>query len=515
MKTSFAPFILLLLACAACAGQSTLNLGTPPVERQASYDPLAPAIAVPPLAEALATAQWKGSGAYQLTALTALNTVDTELLRNLRLEASGSRLNIRASRAVSSAGVYLRYDARQQHYAGARLTPDAAVSLVLEIEPGLLAIGVCAAGTRTLDPRQVLATLDFAAGPATAVRRAAKISTDTRTAVRDLTAVGEGVTSATLQWSERHTGDYDLNSEVNIADLTPIGVNYQRAFTPADADYAILEVADGDENGEINIADITPIGANFQSRISGYDIYRTPLDTPDEIPLVTDTGRWTKVANDANPTGPSAPRDYNGQDFRLVYTFLDECGTGDFGWYVVPVNYDAGAERGPASNVATVDLVPPNASLSFEIQPPAGPLANVGGEFYLAVKVNDVSGLFSANVRFEYDSTLVEYLEGVASYPDHPNLLTTPLFVSADAVGSADSPYVLVGLNATQTQGTAAVSGSGVLGYIKFKCIGEGVNAECFRFPQSTSFIYLWGETYGIPVATPTLGEPQILNVGP
>jgi hypothetical protein len=229
---------------------------------------------------------------------------------------------------------------------------------------------------------------------------------------------------------------------------------------------------------------------------------------------VDEAGRWTKVENSAEPSGPSAPRDWNGQNFRLVYTFLDQSGVGNFGWYVVPVNYDAAPERGPASNVATVSLIPPNASLSFEIQPPAGPLANVNDEFYLAILVNNVTGLFSANVRFEYDSTLVQYVEGVPSFTGHDNLLTDPLFISADDVGVAASPYVLVGFNATETKGTPAVDGSGALAYIKFKCIGAGVNSECFRFPQSTSFIYLWGTTYGVPVATPELGAPQILNVG-
>ena len=389
-----------------------------------------------------------------------------------------------------------------------------AISLVLEVEPGLLAIGVAATDGGTLDTRQPLAQLTFAAGAATVLRHAATITQDTRSAVRNLTAVGEGSDQATLQWSERHTGDYDLNGEVNIADLTPIGANFKKAFTAGDTDYAKLEVIDGDENGEINIADLTPIGGNFRSLISGYDVYRTPLTTPDEVPSVSDAGRWTKVENTTNPSGPSAPRDWNGQNFRLVYTFLDQSGTGNFGWYVVPVNYGAAPQHGPASNVATVDLVPPNASLAFEIEPPAGPLANLNDEFYLAVLVNNVTGLFSANVRFEYDSSLVQYEEGVPNYTGHTNLLTDPLFISADNVGTATSPYVLVGFNATQTKGTLPVDGSGALAYIKFKCIASGVNATCFRFPQSTTFIYLWGSTYGVPVATPELGQPQILNVG-
>ena len=50
---------------------------------------------------------------------------------------------------------------------------------------------------------------------------------------------------------------------------------------------------------------------------------------------------------------------------------------------------------------------------------------------------------------------------------------------------------------------------------MKFHTINDtaGGSAECFRFPQVTTFIYLWGTNYGVPVATPVLGEPQIVNI--
>jgi len=161
---------------------------------------------------------------------------------------------------------------------------------------------------------------------------------------------------------------------------------------------------------------------------------------------------------------------------------------------------------------------PPPAGLSFEIVSPATEFATVGDEFYVAVKVTGVTDLFSANVRFEYDSDVVQFEEGVASYndgTDHPNFLSPPLFVTADNVDSATSPYVLLGFNATETQGTPTVSGDGYLGYFKFKAIGAGIVDEAFRFPQSSNFIYLWGSDYGVAVAAPALGSPQLLNVAP
>jgi uncharacterized protein YkwD len=87
--------------------------------------------------------------------------------------------------------------------------------------------------------------------------------------VDDLTVSVNG-TDATLQWTYRSSGDYDQNSEVNLADLAPLGL-YFRA-TPASANWAAAQVANGDKNNEVNIADVTPIGANFRVQVLGYRV---------------------------------------------------------------------------------------------------------------------------------------------------------------------------------------------------------------------------------------------------
>ena len=225
-------------------------------------------------------------------------------------------------------------------------------------------------------------------------------------------------------------------------------------------------------------------------------------------------GAERKVPNVGDPSGPSARRQWSGQKYRLVYTFIDDCGQGDFGWYVAPVgpSIDVPPE-GPKSTPATLTVVVlPDAGLGFEIIAPATDVANVDDEFYLAVKVTGVTGLFSANVRFEYDSTLVQYEEGVPSYAGHINFLDTRVFLEHD-YGVDAGAYSLVGFNDTQEQGTPAKDGDGYLGYFKFKALAAGTNASCFRFPQSSTLIYLWGVQYGVPIATPALGPAQSLTV--
>lgn len=74
-------------------------------------------------------------------------------------------------------------------------------------------------------------------------------------------------------WEEVNCGDYDRNGEVNIADLTVIGLNFGKSA--ASEDWTAARAADGDGNGEINLADITPVGVNFGAQIGGYSVYRS------------------------------------------------------------------------------------------------------------------------------------------------------------------------------------------------------------------------------------------------
>ena len=86
-----------------------------------------------------------------------------------------------------------------------------------------------------------------------------------------------------LGWEYNHTGDYDQNGEVNVADLTPIGQHFGKVAAAA---WDAAVVADGDGNGEINISDVTPIGQNFGEKCAEYVV--ESADNPD--------GPWTEIA---------------------------------------------------------------------------------------------------------------------------------------------------------------------------------------------------------------------------
>ena len=482
-----------------------------------AWDPFAPSLEIQAVPTALENAVWRKAGKWQVTTLDTANAVDKRVLDQLQFDVAGNELAVVSGCSLSYTGIYVKYDAAIEHVAGVDCSKSDRLALAAELEAGVYNIGVAALDGE-LPAGTELAAVRFAEGPASPVRRASFSQADSN-AVRDLEAVDNGDETATLGWSERNTGDYDLNSEVGSADLVPIAQHFLERVNEGDADWAVREVVDGDENTEISSADLVPIAQNLGSTIQGYNIFRTALATQDEVPDPAETGRWAKLENAANPSGPSIPRDLPaGQNFRLRYTFKDECGAGDFGWYVSAVGPGNTTQTdGPASEVETLTVgstEPPEAALSLEFVPPAGSFMSLNDEFYVAVRVDNITDLSSVNVRLEYDATLLEFVEGVGEYDTNTNLLSNYLFLAVDEVGTAESPYQLMGFNITQKQGTAPVTGSGVVGYLRFKAIGSGISTEAIRFPQATTYLLLWGEQYGVPVAVPGIGGPLTVNIG-
>lgn len=519
MRFSTYLFATLLFAWVVSCGAQP-GFEAPQPRAGAAYDPQAPLVVFPPLESALESVTWKDIGfGRSITSLDEENELDLATLDALRVRSSASGVSFGLRRPQAHAYVYLRFNHSSEHIVEANTSVQPrSIGLLASLRPGLISLGVCATNNRKLGAAAGIAEIRFAPGADTS-RVAAAVNNATRSKVDSLVAVDNTDSSATLNWLERHTGDYDVNGEVNIADLTPIGLHFMESYVDSSSpDYAELEVVDGDDNTEINIADLTPIGANFSTSITGYNVYRTPLSSFQEEPDVNESARWTKVENISDPNGPSAPRQNNSQKTRLPYTFRDDCGDGNFAWYVVAVGLPAdnpleSTQKSDPAKVTVTPGGPPPSGLTFEIMAPDSELANVNGEFYLAVKVNEISGLFSANVRFEYDSSLVQLVESVPAYDSNVNFLDPPLFIAVDDVLSTTDPYVQLGFNATQKQGTAAKDGSGYLGFFKFKCIAAGINDSCFRFPQSSNFIYLWGDAYGVATATPALGSPQLMNI--
>ena len=83
-----------------------------------------------------------------------------------------------------------------------------------------------------------------------------------------------------LSWRYYCTGDYNQNGLVEVADLTPLGQNYNVAG-PFD-ETSSLSVVDGNSDGLIAVTDITPIGQNYGCQVTEYNIYGS--DTEGDYP---------------------------------------------------------------------------------------------------------------------------------------------------------------------------------------------------------------------------------------
>jgi hypothetical protein len=370
----------LLLATLCCALLACGQSGVPVGERNGSYgpagyDPLHAAPQTADLAAALASAPALTADGFTVTALGDFNQPAPQVQAALQVAVEGDSLVIRSDRPLNAASLYVRYDAASVHPVELNVERGDGLSLALKAEPGLLAVGAVAAGDGVLDHTVPLARLRFAPGADTEIIRRPSISQTGKNAVTDLSAVDNHTSSATLQWHEQHSGDYNLDSLVSISDLTPLGARLGHSTTDGEEDLED-EVVDGNGDTLISINDLTPIGASFNSSIAGYNVYRTAIIGPGDNPDPTDTPRWTKVLNNEAPDGPSIVRNVPaGTKVRPIYTFIDESGNGEFAWYVAPAARPNNPPlEGPPSNVASVLVTPagpPEAGLSFEIQAPA------------------------------------------------------------------------------------------------------------------------------------------------
>lgn len=210
--------------------------------------------------------------------------------------------------------------------AEAGCVPSPLLMLAQECGPGLIALGLAAGQEGTV-------SVELALAPGTGVGKSAMaVPTDSANAV-ELTVVDDG--GAQLFWGELNIGDYDMNSRVAIADITPLAMFFGHAeSTTWDAWH---DAVDGNGDGSISIADITPIAAHFGNTVESYRVMRHP----------DGAGDWAQVAEVPRPYDPSG----SGQPKeRPLYEYSDGSGPSAAFYAVQPC--DGELSYGVPSNVA-------------------------------------------------------------------------------------------------------------------------------------------------------------------
>ena len=133
-----------------------------------------------------------------------------------------------------------------------------------------------------------------------------------------------GYTATEIAWYYALEGDYNLDGEVNISDLTPLGQHLGESVRDLPKT-DMLRLIDGNGDGEINISDITSIGANLGADCQGgFNIYKGE-DTPELIGHVSLDGTLSQD-----------------DDVRQLYLF--DLGTADITEYYIRVVSQDGTE---------------------------------------------------------------------------------------------------------------------------------------------------------------------------
>ncbi len=236
-----------------------------------------------------------------------------------------------------------------------------------------------------------------------------------------------------IGWYEVNAGDYNLDSQVNISDLTPLGINFNRSVAYDDASlHGGLEMfpagnplddggvppgdpplegsgaanwklarVDGNSDGIINISDITPIAQHWQQRLDGYMLYRRRPGEA-EFSLLPNSllpGSAMSVERSQLAIDPLRP---------VPYSYVDEdlgAATGIFEYLLKPFD-SSSAREGAASVLLQVDLD----SGSGGSNPPVAQLsANVTTGDVPLVVVFDASASYDPDplgeiTRYEWDT---------------------------------------------------------------------------------------------------------------
>jgi hypothetical protein len=292
------------------------------------------------------------SGEREFSVVTEQGTGSFSPTLTVSEDAAGALVTVNAVDASALAAAYLHLN-----YDSGRYTPESVefgdflgnsgqvLTLALTDRADDVPIGICqipASGVQPVDGAGLLARVRFRAEAFRCQRSASCSPISGGNAVDDLLIIGQTATTATLRWTEHNIGDYDNNSIVGIADLTPIGIFFNQTVASA-SNPVWAGMVDGDGNGMITIGDMTPIGANFGAEMTGYILY---TDNNSSSPY----GSGITVLRDPFFVDNKTP---------VVYQFTANVEPGIPAFFSVkPVAESNVSTPGPASNIAQVVIDP-------------------------------------------------------------------------------------------------------------------------------------------------------------
>lgn len=293
--------------------------------------------------------------------LTILDGDGNELPENAgRLEATSNGYSIYAS-DERAAGFEIRYDSAlrvMQVHRGEFFDTDDPF-LAISPRSGALDIGGYRRGDQDVPAEGELVARIALMGGGELQRVLSSLPVKPAQVAGSFGYTDNGDGSATFHWSFRSTGDYNQDGEVNISDITPLGVALGKSSS--DTDWANASLADGDTNGEVSISDLSPIGTNYGTQLNGYKLERSG----------SESGTYGEVANVRLADGIKAP--------ALAFSYVERPAL-DGAWYRLRSYADSDPTQGVTTTPLQIDLStggggggnPPVADFTYA---PAAPMA--------------------------------------------------------------------------------------------------------------------------------------------
>ncbi|MEP0813055.1 MAG: PQQ-binding-like beta-propeller repeat protein [bacterium] len=323
----------------------------------------------------------------------------------------------REGHTFTDAYLYLKYDANAMHpksiAAGGIVEAEGALFVGLDEIPGYVSAGIAAISRGGMrEPVRgagAVFTVLFGAGGRAPGRSVLRAASGDSNKVADLTATVAG-NVVTLGWTEVNKGDYDMNGEVGVADITPIALNYLASTTDGIGNDVQQRWIDGDGSGEIGVSDITPIAINYLVSMAGYLVERDDLNSFASAVRLPTAGT---VVSAARPAGARTT--------PVAYEYADAPGNGTWWYRVTPVSIEN--EFGVAS---------------------AGVSASVGGAVVLAPPTNVQAGSYAGYVEVTWTEAAQPEVTG---YNVYVNTSAAPLSaIKHNPVPVAGDSYKITGL---------------------------------------------------------------------